>query len=176
MWQSRLQDNYENLGEWISYANMYGLAKRLGYEDPIEAWKENPFVQGSTDPKDFKVVATGEVKSTFMDKIYVTDPDSKSLVELEVRKLSGGPMVGIDASYLEQDVGLVFSPYDAMTVVAISDNEMDICRCDNCGWEGTFTDNDLLEINDLAQRIEAGGVVPARQCPECQCLAYKLKE
>lgn len=59
---------------------------------------------------------TGEppaaIKSTFVQVILVTDPDTKGEVELEIRKLASGAMLGIDGSYIEQEVGEVYSPYD----------------------------------------------------------------
>lgn len=56
MWTSKLQDNYQNLNEWKVYSDMYGLAKRLGFDSPESAWKANPTIQGSVNPKDFRVV------------------------------------------------------------------------------------------------------------------------
>lgn len=42
--------------------------------------------------------------------------------------------------------------------------------CDDCAWQGT--DSQLKPIQHLEERIDAGGVVPAGQCPECGALAY----
>ncbi|MTD92865.1 hypothetical protein GIW81_00795 [Hyphomicrobium sp. xq] len=46
------------------------------------------------------------------------------------------------------------------------------CRCDNCGWTGT--EDDVNAISDAQERLEAGGTVPAGECPEddCGALAY----
>lgn len=42
--------------------------------------------------------------------------------------------------------------------------------CDNCDFTG---DEDTLDdIEDLAERLTPGGVVPAGQCPSCGALAY----
>lgn len=43
-------------------------------------------------------------------------------------------------------------------------------ECGNCGqiWDET----DLAEIKDYFQRVEAGGEVPAGECPECGALCY----
>lgn len=48
----------------------------------------------------------------------------------------------------------------------------DAVSCDNCGWEGTA--EQTVEINDPSERLDAGGTVPAGQCPEedCGALAY----
>ena len=44
-------------------------------------------------------------------RVTVIDPDSQQLVELEVYKLDGGGMVGIDSSFIEQELP-VYSPFD----------------------------------------------------------------
>lgn len=53
MWQAFLRDNYSTREEWTSHSDTYGLAERLGYASADEAWNENPFIQGSTNPADF---------------------------------------------------------------------------------------------------------------------------
>lgn len=58
MWKGKLQDNYDSFEEFEAYNDNYGLAKRLGYASAEEAWKDNPMIQGSTDPKDFKKVGS----------------------------------------------------------------------------------------------------------------------
>lgn len=55
--------------------------------------------------------------------VTVTDPDSKAPVDVEIRKLESGGMVGIDASYLEQEVGSVWSPYDRGVEIIVPDDE-----------------------------------------------------
>jgi hypothetical protein len=47
----------------------------------------------------------------FVGKVTVTDPDTKQPVEMEVYKLDGGGMVGIDSSFIEQELP-VYSPFD----------------------------------------------------------------
>jgi hypothetical protein len=54
----------------------------------------------------------------------VIDPDTNLEVEVEIRKLESGGMVGIDGSWLEQDVGPVYSPYDKNVVLLIPDDEV----------------------------------------------------
>ena len=63
------------------------------------------------------------IKTKFVSHITVTDPDSNLPVELEIRKMETGIMIGIDGSYLEQDIGQVFSPYDENCLLEIPDNE-----------------------------------------------------
>ena len=49
------------------------------------------------------------------------------------------------------------------------------CKCDNCDWSGLETDvgRTLHQIHHLAERLDVGGTVPAGECPECGCLAYR---
>lgn len=57
----------------------------------------------------------GEIEpigTKFVQTITVTDPDSKLPVEVEIRKMETGAMVGLDESFLGQDIAIVYSPYD----------------------------------------------------------------
>jgi len=63
MWKARLRSVYTNEEEWLAYNDIYGLAERLGYSDPHRAWKDNPRVQGSTNPKDYRVVKRGKQRT-----------------------------------------------------------------------------------------------------------------
>jgi hypothetical protein len=69
------------------------------------------------------VASAGTIKTEYVQTITVIDPDSGGDVSVEVRKLETGPMVGIDESYLEQEVGPVFSPYDGGVELEIPDDE-----------------------------------------------------
>ena len=55
-WRTRLQKNYASLAEFVSYARIFSLHERLGYETPTEAWKANPVIEGSVKPSDFRKV------------------------------------------------------------------------------------------------------------------------
>lgn len=52
-----------------------------------------------------------KTKGKLIKTIIVIDPDSKGEVEIEIYKLEGGGMVGIDASFLETGLP-VYSPFD----------------------------------------------------------------
>lgn len=55
-WRSTLHENYDNDREqWLSCSETYGLANRLGYDDAEEAWDDNPIIEGSVIPSDFRV-------------------------------------------------------------------------------------------------------------------------
>lgn len=52
-------------------------------------------------------------KTKFVTRVDVVDPDTNQLVTIEIRKcLESGAMIGIDGSFLEQDVDRVRNPYN----------------------------------------------------------------
>ena len=55
MWKGKLRRQYSSLAEFREYSETYGLAERLGFKSARAAWAANPTVQGSTDPRDYKV-------------------------------------------------------------------------------------------------------------------------
>ena len=55
-WQQRLRSIYVNFEEFEAYCRMYGLHIRLGYKTPTKAWRDNPLVQGSVEPSDYRRV------------------------------------------------------------------------------------------------------------------------
>jgi hypothetical protein len=60
----------------------------------------------------------------FIQLVTVRDPDSGLDVELEIRKdLAFGALVGLDGSYLDEDVGPVFDPYNRGGELEIRDDE-----------------------------------------------------
>jgi len=61
MWKNHLQNVYTDKGEWLRYDEIYGLSQRLGYDDPEQAWSENPLIQGSTNPEDYKRVINEQI-------------------------------------------------------------------------------------------------------------------
>lgn len=81
-WIAKLQDNYDNFEEFLSYDEVYNLSKRLGFETSEEAWEANPTIQGSVDPADFKIVGESlvdEGRSKVLNfKIEVKYADKKS--------------------------------------------------------------------------------------------------
>jgi len=55
-WRDFAQNVYESFEELERFSEIYGVAKRLGYDDASELWKDNPIIQGSTNPSDLKIV------------------------------------------------------------------------------------------------------------------------
>ena len=45
-------------------------------------------------------------------------------------------------------------------------------ECDNCGKE--FSWKNLKPIRDLTGRLDAGGIVPTGECPDCGALCYPV--
>ena len=78
-WQDKLQNIYDSMEEFIHYDEVYGLCKRLGYDDPEKCWQENPTIQGSVNPEDLKNV-TKELPaecSICGGKGYIEDYENK---------------------------------------------------------------------------------------------------
>src|SRR5690348_14256024 len=67
--------------------------------------------------------AVGKQPTRHVTSVQVVDPDSQASVELEVRKTQGGYLVGIDGSYLQQDVGPVYDPCNFGVELEIPNDE-----------------------------------------------------
>jgi hypothetical protein len=60
----------------------------------------------------------------FVQHVTVRDPDTGLDVELEIRKdVATGALVGLDGSYLGQDVGPIYDPYNRGEELDIRDDE-----------------------------------------------------
>lgn len=55
-WQGRLRKNYSSFEEFEHYSEIYGISRRLGYQNAEEAWEDNPLIQGSVNPSDLQKV------------------------------------------------------------------------------------------------------------------------
>lgn len=49
---------------------------------------------------------------------------------------------------------------------------MTLVYCDDCPWTGDS--EELVEIKDLHERVDAGGIMPHGQCRHCGALCYEL--
>ena len=58
--------------------------------------------------------------------------------------------------------------WSTLRPIPITGNER--VACDNCEWYGDI--DEVNDIKDPSERLNAGSVVPAGQCPKCDCLAY----
>jgi hypothetical protein len=60
----------------------------------------------------------------FIQFVNVRDPDSGLDVELEIRKdMTTGALVGLDGSYLDQEVGPIYDPYNPGEELEIRDDD-----------------------------------------------------
>ncbi len=84
---------------------------------------------------------------------------------------SVGSLEGLADQFDRQaaDTHRLIEAFDAATIAADGGTA---CRCDDCGR--TFEQADLAAIKDIEQRLDAGGTVPAGECPECGALAYVI--
>ncbi len=56
-WDGRLQDAYDgSFEEFEEYNEIYGIARRLGYETTTDAWEANPLIAVGVDPSDLRVI------------------------------------------------------------------------------------------------------------------------
>lgn len=115
-------------------------------------------------------------RSKFVTSVRILDPDSRLTVEIEIRKLESGGLIGFDGSFLEQlgpDEN-PYHPYVRDAIVVVPDNEvkeeseeekekfekvstkitamMEVCHELMAWWEG-FDDTDI-ENNEIAKALE----------------------
>jgi hypothetical protein len=107
-----------------------GLARMLKAE--IERFYQHSGMPRVVDPESDRTFpaeteSSSEVyrESTIsVMRVTVIDPDSKLPVEVEIRKcVESGAMVGIDGSYLEQEVDEVRNPYNPGLLDVPSDED-----------------------------------------------------
>lgn len=55
-WRAKLRTVYDSLEEFKAYAEVYDMPRRLGFRTAEAAWKANPLVEGSTEPRDYRRV------------------------------------------------------------------------------------------------------------------------
>lgn len=53
-WESRLRKVYDTYDQFRRLCEFYGLHTRLGYKTPKAAWRNNPIIQGSVNPSDYR--------------------------------------------------------------------------------------------------------------------------
>ena len=61
------------------------------------------------------------INSKYITTVKVIDPDSNKEVEVEIRKLETGGILGIDCGFLEKTSKDVYSPYKPGYYVNVSD-------------------------------------------------------
>ncbi len=58
LWKHSVRQVYSSLEELKSYDEVYNISGRLGYNNVVDLWRENPIIGGTVDPKDFRVIKT----------------------------------------------------------------------------------------------------------------------
>jgi hypothetical protein len=53
-WQDKLHNVYVDFEEFVSYCEIYGIHTRLGYRSMKKCWGDNPLVEGSVNPTDYR--------------------------------------------------------------------------------------------------------------------------
>lgn len=80
-------DSFEDFKQW---SDIYGLSRRLGYDTAEEAWEENPLIQRSVDPSDWRKVDLGDLLDFIHDVAdhalfdEAVDDEGDPLPDLEV--------------------------------------------------------------------------------------------
>lgn len=94
------------------------------------------------------------LESTFVTTVTVLDPDTKLPVEVEIRKLESGEMVGLDGSSVE-DYGGFFSPYKKSTLFLVPDDEPPIAD--------EIKQAHVIMLNDYPEMVFVGTEEDARK-------------
>ncbi len=55
-WQGKLREVYASLDEFEHWCMHYAIHVRLGYKTVKGAWRNNPTVEGSVNPRDLRRV------------------------------------------------------------------------------------------------------------------------
>src|SRR5262249_941785 len=89
----------------------------------------------------------------FVTKVTVVDPGTGGTVEVAIRKdLVPGAMVGLDASYLGQEIGPVYDPYNVGDRLDVPDDEED---CSQGSIDPTAAASHSRDAQTLVECIEA---------------------
>ena len=54
--RKKVHEIYDDYEDFLHYNSMFNIVERLGYPSPKTLWEENPMIEGSSNPKDFRVV------------------------------------------------------------------------------------------------------------------------
>ena len=104
MWKDKLQNVYSSLEEWEQFEEIYNLAKRLGYDSAQEAWDDNPMIQGSVNPSDYRKVT--ERKMNLKEQKFrklVREEIQKQLKEFSNNAGEGVFLIGNVSVYMDRD-------------------------------------------------------------------------
>ena len=107
-WVRYVQENYSNFEELEAYDEIYGIAKRCGYNSARELWDANPLIKGSVNPEEFGI-ATEEDYENLNTYTYHINLDERGSFYADVRDPSGTTVFEIKAgNELEPDESSIF--------------------------------------------------------------------
>lgn len=99
VWKGKLQKQYTDLADFKNYDETYGLAKKLGFNSAEEAWKSNPTIQGSTDPKDYKIAE--EYKMVLDGPNDISEEYAKLLIDRAIENSTAQESIDMKVAYDE---------------------------------------------------------------------------
>ncbi len=67
-WVMHVQESYPSLEELESYDEIYGIAKRCGFNSAKELWLADPLIKGSVNPEDFGLATQEEYDAAFRSR------------------------------------------------------------------------------------------------------------
>jgi len=81
--------------------------------DVPDDWDGDVFEDEEGDKFD-RIILQGiqPIKAKFVQEVEVLDPDTGLAVDVAIIKLETGGMIGIDSSYISQEGGPLYSPFD----------------------------------------------------------------
>ena len=56
--RQNLNEIYDNFKDFELYDSKFNITQRLGYKSKYKLWRDNPVVEGSSNPDDFRIVKT----------------------------------------------------------------------------------------------------------------------
>lgn len=54
--QQKLKDIYDDYDDFLLFNKKYNITQRLNFPTPRKLWEENPVIEGSSNPKDLRIV------------------------------------------------------------------------------------------------------------------------
>lgn len=138
-YECKLRDNYGSFDEFEGYSHTFGLAAKLGFETAMEAWQENPTIQGSTNPDDFRIAP-----STPVNEVKDKQQESKQPLYkvLDSERTKGNLRVAEYASC----ISLLLDKTNGETMYTFCDFTADMLK------DAQYT---AIAVNNLASLAEA---------------------
>lgn len=62
-WRGSLRDVYSDFEDFEAYDSAFNIHSRLGYSDKNKCWEDNPIIEGSSLPSDFRIVNKNDLRN-----------------------------------------------------------------------------------------------------------------